>query len=128
MKTIKILGIILVMVFYSCNNKNEPPCDTSKLLIYKSQHFEESQKLFVDIDDGEYKFEEIIKKDDYSNKDVLLTKYCIVGDSIKIKLKIDKKDTIAYLPKSTQKIVFGMNMYEELFIFTEKDTDAWLHH
>lgn len=78
----------------------------------------------LEIDDGEYHLNRYfpvgMEKDDL----VCLTNYASKNDSIKIYLKINGSDTVAYInPKEHNKVFIGANLDREPIIST--DFDFW---
>ncbi|MFS4494492.1 hypothetical protein [Maribacter sp. 2308TA10-17] len=101
-------------------------CNTEKTSFYQGQYFQANQELELIINDGEYvynkKFVEQYSRGNYQ----LIKRIKSQNDSIKVYLKIDNKDTLLFLPSSTEKVLFGNDAYRNLFIYTEKDTVVWM--
>ncbi len=102
-------------------------CEERKTIsIYMGQYFEKNQKMILDIDDGEYMYERSFDSIYNSSSLLLIKNYKPINDSIRINLKIDKNDTVVILPISTKKILFGNDAKRNIFLFTEKNINAWI--
>ncbi|WP_110476662.1 hypothetical protein [Winogradskyella epiphytica] len=101
-------------------------CDSKKISFFQGQYFKANQELELNLNDGDYVYKKKFNEN-YSVGNLELVKYYKPKtDSVKIYLKVSKKDTVIFIPSTTEKVLFGNDAFGNLFIYTEKDTSAWL--
>ncbi len=102
-------------------------CYKNKTIIYHSSNFNKGQSILIDIDEGSFiykkKFNHIFSKDEYT----LVKKYSSDKDSLKILFKVDDRDSIFFIPNTSEKILLLYGEDEKLYMYDENDTKIWIN-
>lgn len=122
---INIFTFFIIILFFvsSCSSDN-----SKRIYFFQGSYFQENQELELNVNDGEFVYRKKFSKNYSRDSNELIKKFKPTTDSVKIYLKINNKDTLIIIPSSTKKVLFGNDAYTNLFLYTEKDTDAWLNN
>ena len=100
-------------------------CNDNRVSLYHGPYFKKGQEVIISIND-KIIYNKVFKNDYSRDSNKKIKDYYNKLDSIKLYFKVNKNDTLVYLPKTTKRILVGSSFYDKIFVYTEKDSIAWI--
>ena len=117
-----------IMLLFLCGQILFSCCDKS-IAIYHGSHINKGDNILIDIDDGVYIFKKEFKEAISNDGQIKIDDYCIKEKkSLKIYFKYNEIDTTFFVSKIPERILLYSKSNNQLYLYTEKNEDAWVEY